>query len=58
MLFQRDDQQREKQEMFLKAYEELRQAGERITVENLMHLLQGGNDMDSFSIQGVAHLSS
>ena len=41
MLFQQDDQQREKQEMLLKAYEELRQAGERVTVENLLHLVQG-----------------
>ncbi len=41
MLFQQDDQQREKREMLLKAYEGLRQAGERITVENLMNLVQG-----------------
>ena len=39
MLFHQDDQQREQQQILLKAYEQLRQAGERITVDSLMALV-------------------
>ncbi len=40
MLFHQDDQQREQQQALLKAYEQLRQAGERVTVDSLMALVR------------------
>ncbi len=40
MLFHQDDQQREQQQALLKAYEQLRLASERITVDSLMALVR------------------
>ncbi len=41
MLFNQDPQQHEKQQALLTAYEHLRQAGERVTAESVMALVQG-----------------